>query len=97
MNKEQTSRELSKENYLLIESKVFEKLSYEIVYNPYADRTIIFYNILDKEKELHLVDMLTWYWGETYGFEAISIEELDELIWEKEFILAQFLARKEEA
>lgn len=98
MNKEQKLRELLKENYLLVESKVFEKLAYEIVYNPYADRTVVFYNVLDEEKELNLVDTLTWYWGDAYGFEGspVSVEELDKLIWDKEYALTQFLTRKEE-
>ena len=98
MGKEQALRELLKENYLLVESNVFEKLAYEIVYNPYADRTIIFYNVLDEEKELNLVDTLTWYWGDSYGFDGspISVEDLDQRILDKEYALTQFLARKEE-
>lgn len=98
MDKEQALRELLKENYLLVESKVFEKLSYELVFNPYTDRTIVFYNVLDEENDKNLVDILTWYWGDAYGFEGspISVEELDKLIWDKEYALTQFLVRKEE-
>ena len=96
--KGQALRELSKENYLLIESKVFEKLSYEIVFNPYTDRTVVFYNVIDEENDKNLVDILTWYWGKNYEFDEnpISVEELDKLIWNKEYALTQFLVRKEE-
>ena len=98
MNKEQTLRELLKENYLLVESQEFEKLSYEIVFNPYIDKTLVFYNVIDEENNKNLVDILTWYWGDAYGFEErpISVEELDKLIWDKEYALTQFLVRKEE-
>lgn len=98
MNEEQILREHLKKNYLLVESKVFEKLSYEIVYNPYVDRTIVFYDVLDEENDKNLADILTWYWGNAYGFEGrhISVEELDKLIWDKEYALTQFLVRKEE-
>ena len=51
MNKEQTLKELLKENYLVVKSKVFEKLSYEIVFNSYTDRTVVFYNVLDEEND----------------------------------------------
>ena len=98
MNKEQALRTIFKEHYLLLESKIFEKLAYEVIYNPYIDRTIIFYNVLDEEKDLNLVDILHWYWGDAYGFDGspISVEELDKLIWDKEYALTQFLVRKEE-
>lgn len=91
-------RELLKENYLLIESKVFEKLSYEIVFNPYTDRTVVFYTVLDEENDINLVDILTWYWGDTYRFDEgpISIEALDKIFKDKEYALIQFLVRKEE-
>lgn len=45
MNKEQVLVELLKKDCLVVESKVFEKLSYEIVFNPYIDRTIVFYHL----------------------------------------------------
>lgn len=98
MNKEQELKELLKENYLLIESKVFEKLSYEIVFNPYTDRTVVFYTVLDEENDINLVDILTWYWGDTHGFDEgpISVEALDKIFKDKEYALIQFLVRKEE-
>lgn len=98
MDKEQALRKIFKEHYLLLDSKVFEKLSYEVIYNPYVDRTIVFYNVLDEENDKNLVDILTWYWSDAYGFDGspISVEELDKLIWDKEYALTQFLVRKEE-
>ena len=98
-SKNQELRKLLKEDYLLVESKVFEKLSYEIVFNPYTDRTIVFYNVIDEENNKNLVDILTWYWGEYYGFDEspIPVEELDKLMRDKEYALTQFLVRKEEA
>lgn len=89
---------MNKENYLVVKSKVFEKLSYEIVFNSYTDRTVVFYNVIDDENNKNLVDILTWYWGDAYGFDGspIFVEELDKLIWNKEYALTQFLVRKEE-
>lgn len=88
MNKEQALKDFLKENYLLVKSKVFEKLTQEITFNPYTDRTVVFYNIIDEENDEHLVDILTWYWGDTYAFEKspISVEELDKLIVDRTFI-----------
>ncbi len=59
--KNQELRQLLKENYLVVESKVFEKLSYEIVFNPHTDRTIVFYNVIDEENDkpgIHLIQIL---------------------------------------